>query len=403
MNRIETPSHDELNQLFALACDDQQNGRLESAQKIYQKLLVHFSEAPILQYNLGLVYYEQEDFQNGRDCFQRASELAPEDLDILFNLGLSQKNTGDLEMAIGTYSTILEKDPENIDTLYNLAGCYKDSLNDNKAVETYLHVLQLAPKHQSATNNIAYVYHRLGDTEKAIYYYQQVLDLQPGHPAAQHMLRSLTGESSCSSPDSYVKDVFDNYSDNYDQSLVGELEYCVPETIRLILDEKLSFSTEFEYGLDLGCGTGLSGEAFRDKVKVMDGIDLSDKMIALACQKDIYRKLEAVNIVDYLTATADCYDFLLAADVFAYVGDLVETFTLLRKKSLAQVLFCFSTESSSESGYILQKSGRFAHSSSYVNEVAKETGWQVLLRQGAPLRKERGSWVQGNLWFLQLA
>ena len=43
--------------------------------------------------------------------------------------------------------------------------------------------------------------------------------------------------------------------------------------------------------LDLGCGTGLAGEAFRPHVDWLEGVDLSPGMIAQARKKTIYDRL----------------------------------------------------------------------------------------------------------------
>jgi hypothetical protein len=51
-------SPDEFNQLFVKAVEDHQNGSLDLAQSGYLHLLDYFPEAPLLHYNLGLVYYE---------------------------------------------------------------------------------------------------------------------------------------------------------------------------------------------------------------------------------------------------------------------------------------------------------------------------------------------------------
>jgi len=154
--------------------------------------------------------------------------------------------------------------------------------------------------------------------------------------------------------------------------------------------------------LDLGCGTGLGGQAFRELVQTIDGVDLSKKMIAVAETKKCYRQLTAGNIATFLKTTQACYDFYLAADVFAYVGELTETLTLLRQRAHKDVLFCFSTENWSGDGFFLQQTGRFAHSPAYIEEVARSTGWTVAARETTSLRKEKGSWVSGDLWFLRL-
>ena len=402
MNQPLQPLPEELNQLFVQSGEDHQNGLLDSATSGYLRLLSYFPEVAVLHYNLGLVYYEQEEYEKSRASFARAAEINPEDMDILFNLGLSKKKAGDIDGAISSYKCILDRDPKSIDTLYNLAGCYKDSERYSDAIRIYLELLQCVPDHLSANNNLAFVYQLAGETDQAAYYYKKVLEYKPDHQSAQHMLAALTGTGTASSPAEYVRDVFDNYSPYYEQSLVVELEYSVPETIRKLLRKENDWKKTYDHGLDLGCGTGLGGEALIEKVTVLDGIDLSEQMIALARAKKIYRKLYAGHIIDFLQASTERYDFFLATDVFAYVGDLGETFSLLKDRACPDVLFCFSTETDGGNGYRLRQTGRFAHSPTYINELALATGWKVMASHETSLRKEKGSWVQGDLWFLRL-
>ncbi len=402
MQTSRQPSHEELNQLFITAGEDHQNGLLDSAKAAYLRLLEYFSDAAVLHYNLGLVYYEQEEFESSRKSFARAADLSPEDMDILFNLGLTQKKTGDLDGAIASYVRILETDPKSIDTLYNLGGCYKDSRQYAEAIKTYLDVLQIAPDYLSANNNLAFVYHLVGEREQAVFYYQKVLEYHPDHQAAIHMLAALTGAEVTCPPESYVRDVFDNYSPYYEHSLVVELEYSVPTTLREIINSRSDLKKAYDYGLDIGCGTGLGGQAFTDLVSVLSGIDLSEKMIEVAATKQIYHNLYVANALDYLSSSIESYDFYLAADVFAYVGDLAETFSLLRKRARRDVLFCFSTETVKGCDFQLQPTGRFAHAPTYIEEVAQSTGWKVATSHRASIRKEREGWVSGDLWLLGL-
>ncbi len=395
--------HDELNQLFAKACEDHQNGLLDAAGQSYLRLLDYFAEAPILHYNLGLVYYGQDRYEKARDSFAKAVELHPGDADILFNLALSQKKAGDPLGAIDIYKQVLAIEPASIDTLYNLAVCYQDSSQYAEAMATYREVLRQAPQHQSANNNLAFLYHLDGDIEQAVWYYRMVLEYNPDHQAAKHMVAALTGALATSAPDLYVKEVFDNYSEYFERSLVTELLYCVPTTLRTLLDQTFAGRPRFVHGLDLGCGTGLGGQAFADIVEVFDGLDLSAKMLVQAAKKGIYRNLHPGSIAGVLQEVQDTFDFYLAADVFAYVGDLQETFCLLRRQARQDVLFCFSTETTKDTTYRLQKTGRFAHSPRYIEGLAKATGWQVAARQETVLRKEQGMWVQGDLWILRLA
>ena len=48
--------------------------------------------------------------------------------------------------------------------------------------------------------------------------------------------------------------------------------------------------------LDLGCGTGLAGAAFRPHVDWLAGVDLSPKMIEVARAKGLYDRLAVADI-----------------------------------------------------------------------------------------------------------
>jgi predicted TPR repeat methyltransferase len=395
--------HDELQQLLTKACADHQNGHLETAGQSYLKLLDYFAEAPILHYNLGLVYYGQGEYVKAGDSFAKAVELQPGDADMLFNLALSLKKTGDLTGAVENYKKVLLIDPACIDALYNLAGCYKDTSQYPEAKATYQEVLRLAPQHQSANSNLAFLYHLDGNVEQAVRHYRQVLEYNPNHQSALHMVAALTGVPATSSPDPYVREVFDNYSEYFERSLVAELLYCVPNDLRALFDRTCPGRKKFGQGLDLGCGTGLGGQAFIDTVEVFDGLDLSPNMLAQASRKGIYRSLHQGSILNFFKNAQDTFDFFLAADVFAYTGDLQETFSLLRLCARPDAIFCFSTESDVGHAYKLLKTGRFAHSPRYIGKIAQETGWRVEAGQETGLRKEQGVWVKGDLWLLRTA
>lgn len=399
MTNEQSPNTDELNAIFAAACEDQQNGRLEKAEAGYIQLLKLFSDAPVLHYNLGLVYFEQGEFEKAIDAFEKGVAVAPEDVDLLFNLALCKRKSGDVEGAIEKYQLVLEKEPDSVDTLYNLGGCYREKKEYKAAIDLYEKTLQLSPDHTAAHNNIAYLFQVIDDTEKAIFHYKKVVEKKPDHEAAAHMLAALTGGSVSSTPDGYITEVFDNYSGRYEASLVEELEYKVPQKILAIVAAKDLWKHRFHRGLDLGCGTGLSGEPFIEIVDMLDGVDLSPKMVEQARLKGIYRSLSAGSIGDFLMNSVESYDFFLAADVFAYLGELEETLQLLKKHAEPDALLCFSTELHNGAGFTLRQTGRFAHSKSYITSLAERTGWQLLHSEGTPLRKERGEWVQGELWF----
>jgi predicted TPR repeat methyltransferase len=400
-----TYSDQELNRLFSEACTAQTEGRLVEAMDNYRLLLQYFPEAAMLRYNLGLVYYGLENFTAALEEFSQALACRSEDSDTLFNLALCQKKTGDSVAAIASYRRLLQAIPDHTDGWYNLAGCYRDTYADAQAISCYRQVLALDGAYLPALNNLAYLYHRSGDMQQAEVCYRQVLTLRPKDDAAHYMLASLLGTPLDRAPDAYVRHFFDAYAEGFEKSLVDGLGYDNPRQLAACLRECTELQglpKQYAYGLDLGCGTGLSGIAFKEIVTVLDGVDLSANMLVQAAEKGCYKGLYQDSISHYVQTTKATYDFFLATDVFIYVGALEEIFAALHAVARPGAIFCFSTETLAATGYQLQQTGRFAYSRDYIHKIAAAAGWTVLTEKETKLRKERERWIAGHLWILQL-
>jgi predicted TPR repeat methyltransferase len=395
-------SADALQLAFAEACRVHAAGRLEEARAQYRSLLGYLPESALLHYNVGLVCYALREFDQALLAFSQAATYGPEDADTLFNLALCQKKTGDHPAAIATYLQILAASPDHVDSLYNLGGCYSAVHDEVRAMDCYHRVLTVQPGYHPAANNLAYLYHRAGEIDQAIHYYSQVLELRPEDESVRHMLASLLGVTPEHAPDAYVRDFFDAYAEGFEHSLVEELGYDNPRRLCECLCKSGAQPAVYAHGLDLGCGTGLSGLSFKALITVLDGVDLSRQMLAQAAQKGCYAVLHPDSILHYLDATAETYDFFLATDVFIYVGELLDVFNSAHAVARPQALFCFSTEHLDAGGYQLMQTGRFAYSHAYIRRIAAATGWIVLALEPTQLRKERETWIAGDLWVFQL-
>ena len=387
---------------FTEACRAQTEGRPEEARKQYLLLLRYLPQSSILHYNIGLVYYTLQDFSQALQAFSLALACGPKDTDTLFNLALCQKKTGDCQAAITTYRQVLETTPDHTDCWYNLAGCYQHLHDDDQAITCYHRVLAVDAEYLPAANNLAYLYHRAGNVDQAAVYYRQVLAQRPENDSVQYMLDSLMGTPLAHTPESYIRNFFNTYAEGFEQSLVEELGYDTPRKLYECFQKCPGHKTSYEHGLDLGCGTGLSGIPFIKVVTILDGVDLSRNMLSQASRKGCYTSLYPDSILHHLSATADTYDFFLATDVFIYVGDLLETFMNVQAIARPAALFCFSTEYLEAGDYQLRQSGRFAYSRAYVHKIAAVTGWTVLALEKTKLRKERDLWIAGDLWIFRL-
>ncbi len=392
------------NALFAAACAAQEQGDLEKAKENYCFLIEKFPGAPILHYNLGLVFFEEEHFAEAAASFSQAASLAEDDLDILFNLALAYKKQGDIAAAIRGFHLLLSKDPQMVDALYSLGGCYRQAGEVEQAIACYRQVIEVDKEFLPAHNTLAYLYHKTGKKELAISHYRQVLAQNPDHENAEYMLSALQGGEGVSAPPAdYVRDMFDDYASHFEKSLVGELQYRVPGLLRGLCDTVFPSGFSATHMLDLGCGTGLSGVAFADVAERLSGVDISSKMLEIAAEKGIYNELATEDIVQFLSSDQQKYSFFLACDVLNYFGELEQLFSEIAASGEPGSLLCFSTEMQEKEGFGLRETGRFAHNPVYIRALLTTFGYTLLAEEEAVLRKERGEWVSGILWLAQLS
>lgn len=351
-------------------------------------------------YNLGVLYFSHGNFLHAAESYQKAAILNPTDPDIFFNLALSLKNAGQPDEARKRYEQVLTLTPTDPDTHYNLGVLLRESGQETEAMDSFEKAIICDPKYVAAHNNLGYLYHKAGQSKKALAAYRKVVELNPDHHSARHMVAALSGTTTDSSPLGYVKELFDQFSNDFDEALQDKLEYNTPKQLQKALDT-VEPERMFTKGLDMGCGTGLSGVTFADRVDTFTGMDLSAGMLEKAKEKKIYSELHEKDIIGFLQKNSELFDLFIAADVFVYLGDLAEVFTLVKKRAAAGACFLFSTEKCS-SQFKLQPSGRYAHSVSYIEELANHYGFLMQLCQPANLRKEKGEWIEGLLFMLQI-
>lgn len=145
------------------------------------------------------------------------------------------------------------------------------------------------------------------------------------------MADSLSGNTTKTAPIDYLENLLDAYATSFNQSLVGKLGYEIPKLLTgLALKE--SDSASLGSILDLGCGNGLTGLEIREFCYYLEGSDSCYKMLEVAKTKDVYDKLDKVDIVEYLSNSEPDFDYFVSTDVFIYVGELFEVFRLIKAK-----------------------------------------------------------------------
>jgi len=190
-------------------------------------------------------------------------------------------------------------------------------------------------------------------------------------------------------PEAYVRTLFDQYAPRFDQALVERLDYRAPFQLREAVDAASPGPDGFARVLDLGCGTGLAGEAFRARAGWLVGIDLSPGMIAEARRKGVYDDLTEGDATA-ATVAGSGFDLVVAADVLVYLGALEAPFASVHAALTPGGLFAFSAERGTAPGFALARTCRYAHHPDYLRAAATAAGFEVLTLADAVCRREAG-------------
>jgi predicted TPR repeat methyltransferase len=271
------------------------------------------------------------------------------------------------------------------------------------AADILVQTVEAAPDFATAWFALGAIRDRLGDRDGAVAAFTKASRTDPDdyHGARLQLARLGEGETAPAMTQPYLRRLFDQYAGRYDAALTEHLNYRGPAVLRAAVKaalRRLGRSLRFESLLDLGCGTGLAGEAFRPFAGRLVGVDLSPAMIAQAEAKAIYDRLAVGNLADFLAdeiTDRATYDLVLAADVFVYVNDLAPILTNIAGVLAPNGLVAFSVETHAGTGVELLPTLRFAHGEPYLRNVIAATGLNLLSLDRAAIRTEKGTPVTG--------
>ena len=376
-----------VDQALSKAKSHAKKGKIHEAQRLYEDVLQAFPKNKRAQQGLAALDKHKQP---------NATQSPPQEaINQLINL----YNQGQFAATVEQAQALTRHYPNALVIWNILGGAAAKTGQIDQAINAFKRAIAIKPDYATAHYNMGSVLRDQGKPEEAIEAYKKALSLKPDYAEASHILASLTGTTTDSAPREYVEKLFDKYANKFDQSLVVDLSYDIPEVITQLAVEKHGGGPLGSI-LDLGCGTGLTGEMIRAHCTNLEGIDLSRKMLEKAKSRNVYDKLEHIDIVEHLSNAELDFDYFIATDVFIYVGDLSEVFQLLKCRNKRPGTLIFSTEHTSDKGFHLEKSGRYSHSKSYIEDLCKEFKFSISHFSETNLRKDKKGFLTGGLYFL---
>lgn len=413
-----------------------QQGQLNQAEQCFLQALHTSPEYSDALYNLGITYEKMTKLNKAIATFNQLLDVTPNHIAAHYQLGKCYYAENQLEPAIVQFHAALninEKIPELHDNLancyikredwpqarihseksldlqpnnfiaeYNLAIISEKLANIDLAIQHYQKAIQLQPDHFAAHNNLGICFLKRQNLGYALKHFEKALELQPDNENLRYNINAIKQDKRLdAAPTNYVRNLFDAYANSFEQHIRESLDYQIPEFLFVALGCVLSLQEKSYSIADLGCGTGLAGELFAPYANHLVGVDLSAKMLEVAKKKGIYQELLDQDITDYLLKQPQRFDILLSADVFVYIGNLIEIFKACQRALKNKGYLVFSSEICEDEKFKVLQSGRFAHSEHYLLTLAKKFKFKVLYNEVVPGRMQYDEAVLSRVMVLQ--
>lgn len=380
---------------YALAWSNRGNalrrlGRLDEALDSYQHALQFKPDYAEAHCNRAIVLQDQGRYLDALGAAEDALHIKDRYADAWLARGNALHSLRYLPEAVESFDRAIHLRPDWAEA-YSAQGASLQRLGEfAAALDSYDQALKHQPDYALAHYHRGNALRSLERREEAIAAYRAALAHGDNPETIAFALASVgEGETPAALPNDYVRSLFDQYADHFDQHLTEVLGYQTPAVLDALL-RHVAPSSELTT-VDLGCGTGLCAPYLRAYSRKLHGVDLSQQMLDKAGERGQYDELTCGDLLTYLDGRDAAFDLAVAADVFVYIGDLAPVFRAVHAALRPGGRFCFSVEAGDGADYILRPSNRYAHTLEYLQRLAAATGFTILATQALDAREENGA------------
>jgi predicted TPR repeat methyltransferase len=384
-----------LNPAYALAWSNRGNAlrrlaRADEALDSYQRALLIQPQYAEAHCNRAIVLQDQGRYLDALGAAEDALTIKDRYADAWLARGNALHCLRYLPEAVESFDRAIHLRPDWAEA-YSAQGASLQRLGEfAAALDSYDQALKHKPDYALAHYHRGNALRSLDRREEAIAAYRAALAHGDNPETIAFALASVgEGETPPALPNDYVRSLFDQYANHFDQHLTEVLGYKTPAVLDALL-RHVAPSSELAT-LDLGCGTGLCGPYLRAYSRKLHGVDLSQPMLDKAAERGLYDQLACADLLTYLDGQHGAWDLAVAADVFVYIGDLAPAFRAVHAALRPGGRFCFSVEAGDGADYVLRPSNRYAHTLEYLQRLAATTGFTVLATQALEAREENGT------------
>lgn len=387
---------------LAEGAEAHRQGRLEAAEAAYRRVLARRPEEPNALNLLGLVARARGDLAQAVALSARALAQRPDSPVFLAAHGAALAEAGRIAEAIPLLAEAVRRRPGDATACRNLGQALTAAGRAAEAIAPLQRAVDLDPAAPEPALALAHALRETGAMLEAVRAAGEALRRAAGGPLeaeARFLLAALgAAPAPPRAPPGYVRELFDRYAPRFDADLTDRLGYATPQAIAALL-RRLGLPAEGRLQvLDLGCGTGLSGEALKPFAARLEGVDLSPRMLAEAARRGLYDVLHEADLLAFLPSRAGAFDLIAAADVLNYLGDLGPALAGIAAALRPGGVAAFSIERGEEAPYALGEGLRYRHAPAAVRGLLAAAGLTPRAEEETVLRQEKGRPVAGVIF-----
>lgn len=143
---------------------------------------------PKLYVELGLLYWQNDDFPQAFEAFQQAVKVGPASAEAHNWLGVAIMEKADLPGATAEFRKAVSLDPKYVRAYLNLGSALAKGGELDRAIAAFRKVLALEPDNLAAHLNLGVALRDKGDTPKALVHLRRVAKAEPNNANLQYDL-----------------------------------------------------------------------------------------------------------------------------------------------------------------------------------------------------------------------
>ena len=392
------PELDEHEGIFLLA-----RGDMDAAEAIFDRVIARRPGYDWGHIHKGKILFDRGQYNDANRSFARALNVNPAAYDALHYMALISARSGDSDTAIQLAMRAVQVNSTLFTSLVLLGVLLLRNKDFVAAEQVFRHGLSVKPESLDILHGLINALSGLHRHKDALKQVDVMMLAMADNKVLSHFYAMLCGEAPDRPPMEYVVAVFDGWVQQFDDMLQNGLVCQVPQLIADKLSSLLNPpGADNRSLLDLGCGMGRAANALKHMTRTRIGVDLSSRMLGRARSAQLYDELYEVDMIEFMFACDRVFDWVVAADVLIYMGNIAPFLHSARNVLSPQGLLVFNIEKEeTPANFSLSVTGHYSHSPDFIALLAREEGYRILLEEEYELWAARDGAAKGMVYVLQ--